>query len=62
MDHVEQREVVLRYQEALRGSGAAGPELLAGLDRLFAAHQDRIYGLCVRILNDAEQAREVAQG
>ena len=33
----------------------------AAVEALFRAHQDRIYGLCLRLLGDPERAREATQ-
>lgn len=60
---VDHGELVALLDAAARldASEAEVARARAVVDRLFAAHQDRIYTLCVRILGDRERAREVAQ-
>lgn len=57
----EQR-ILERCALALReGTLAERHSAVHDVDRLFAAQQDRIYALCLRLLRDPERAREISQ-
>lgn len=53
------RQLSLAAAGGLRADEAA--TLLARVDALLAAHQDRVYGLCLRFTGNPEQARDLAQ-
>lgn len=51
---------VIQRAGALDGAPAT-PSLAADLDHLFAAHEDRVYRLCLRMVGDPNRARELTQ-
>lgn len=53
--------LIARCQGVMAGTLPPDPTLAKTLDRLFAAHQDRVYAVCLRIVGDQEKARELAQ-
>jgi RNA polymerase sigma-70 factor (ECF subfamily) len=56
----ETERIIIRRACELEGADAS-PSLAAELDRLFAAHEARIYRLCCRMTGNPEQARELTQ-
>jgi len=51
---------VIQRAGALDGEPAT-PSLAFDLDRLFEAHEDRIFRLCLRMVGDSNRARELTQ-
>ena len=51
---------VIQRAGALEGTPAT-PSLSVELDRLFAAHEERVYRLCLRMVGDPNRARELTQ-
>lgn len=61
-DERSDEQIVLdAYARAVGEGRAPDAGVLAALDRLFAAHQLRVYHVCQRIVGDPERARELAQ-
>lgn len=59
----DEARILARIRHALRDGGdpTERRSALREVDRLFAAHADRVYGLCLRWLGEPERAREAAQ-
>jgi len=47
--------------EAMNTGGEISPALVGQLDELFAGQQSRLFGLCLRMVHNAEHAQELTQ-
>ena len=51
----------LRRLGAGQAPTVTGAALAGDIERVFALHSDRVYGLCLRLVRDPDRARELAQ-
>jgi RNA polymerase sigma-70 factor (ECF subfamily) len=56
-----ERGIIAKGQALLAGERAPTPSISSDLDRLFDAHREQIYRLCLRMVRDPARAEELVQ-
>ena len=57
----DEETILERVRLVADGDRSVTSSFTAGLERLFAEHQDRVYAICFRFARDPEMARDLAQ-
>jgi len=61
LDATTERRILARVRLVAEGEAPSDAAFVADVERLFTAHQDRTYAICLRFVRDPQRARELAQ-
>jgi len=61
LDAAAEQRILERVRLVAGGEAPAEGSFVGDVERLFAAHQDRVYAICYRFVRDPERANELAQ-